>query len=86
MSIEYFNPSLINCEINVDPQVSYIIEDNWFINETGRAPGTEDVFAHQRKGIAGDWKNYFTSQIKDEFKKRFGNPLIQTGYENDTNW
>jgi len=47
------------CEINVDPQVLYyIIENNRFINVTGRAPGMEDVSAHQRKGIAGDWKNY----------------------------
>lgn len=75
------------CEINVDPQVLYyIIENNRFINVTGCAPGMEDVSAHQRKGIAGDWKNYFSSRIKDEFKNRFGSHLIQTEYENDTGW
>ena len=52
----------------------------------GRARGEEDTSAHYRKGIAGDWRNYFTERIKDEFKRRYGDLLISTGYERDDAW
>ena len=52
----------------------------------GRAPGTEDKRSHNRKGVAGDWVEYFTPRIVDEFKNRYGSMLIQLGYESDENW
>jgi len=33
----------------------------------GREKGNEDIKSHYRKGVAGDWKNYFDSDIKDHF-------------------
>jgi len=53
---------------------------------TGRARGEEDITSHQRKGIAGDWRNYFTDRVKDIFKERFGQVLLATGYESDLGW
>jgi Sulfotransferase domain len=53
---------------------------------TGRAPGKEDISSHERKGIAGDWRNYFTDRVKDVFKDRFGLLLLATGYESDPDW
>jgi lipopolysaccharide transport system ATP-binding protein len=52
----------------------------------GRSKGTEDQESHYRKGVAGDWRNYFTPKVTDAFKKRFGDILIAAGYENDQNW
>lgn len=52
----------------------------------GRQRGQEDVAAHVRKGIAGDWRNHFTERVKDEFKKHFGDMLIAAGYEKDDRW
>jgi hypothetical protein len=52
----------------------------------GRSRGQEDVSAHQRKGVAGDWQNHFSDRIKREFKARYGQLLIVTGYERDLNW
>jgi hypothetical protein len=52
----------------------------------GRRRGQEDVSAHERKGIAGDWRNHFTNAMKRRFKERFGSLLIATGYEHDFNW
>ncbi len=63
-----------------------MVKYNTFEVVTGRKQGEEDITAHQRKGIVGDWKNYFSDRVKDEFKKRFGDVLIQTGYEQDLNW
>jgi lipopolysaccharide transport system ATP-binding protein len=52
----------------------------------GRQRGQEDVAAHERKGIAGDWRNHFTDRVKDEFKRRFADILIAAGYEKDDRW
>ncbi len=52
----------------------------------GRTRGEEDTSAHYRKGIAGDWRNYFTEPIKDAFKERYGDLLIKAGYERDNDW
>ena len=34
----------------------------------GRKKGEEDQSSHMRKGISGDWKNYFTPKVEDYFK------------------
>lgn len=39
-----------------------------------------------RKGIKGDWRNYFTEYNKETFKKYAGDTLIKLGYELDLNW
>ena len=39
-----------------------------------------------RKGIIGEWKEYFTEEHKTAFKKSMGTLLIQMGYESDNNW
>jgi hypothetical protein len=75
------------CEISVDRQrLHQVIYNNSFEVISGRQPGQEEVNAHQRKGIAGDWRNYFSHKVKEEFKKRFGDVLIKTGYEKDLKW
>jgi Wzt C-terminal domain len=52
----------------------------------GRSRGSEDISAHERKGVAGDWRKYFTGRIGRAFKSRFGGLLVETGYEQDLNW
>ena len=39
-----------------------------------------------RKGQIGDWKNHFTEEHKELFKKIAGQLLIDLGYESDFNW
>lgn len=63
-----------------------IIIENKFKNVTGREPGIEDILQHNRKGIKGDWKNYFTPEIKELFKQKYGEHLIKAGYEDNLNW
>ena len=46
---------------------------------TGRARGKEDISSHERKGIVGDWRNYFTDRVKGVFKERFGPLLLCDG-------
>lgn len=52
----------------------------------GRQRGIEDISSHQRKAIPGDWRQYFTKEIKQQFKIRFGDLLVATGYEKDDMW
>jgi hypothetical protein len=52
----------------------------------GRPRGEEDVSEHLRKGVAGDWRNYFTEPVKEAFKERWGPLLVSAGYESDLDW
>ena len=52
----------------------------------GRRPGQEDPHHHYRKGVAGDWKHYFTPQVKAAYKEAFGKALIELGYERSLEW
>lgn len=76
-----------HCDLDVDPQVrAEAVERHSFQTRTGRKPGQEDVSAHHRKGIAGDWRNHFTTRVADAFKERYGQLLIDTGYEKSMDW
>jgi hypothetical protein len=39
-----------------------------------------------RKGIVGDWRNYFTEDHRRVFKEVAGDVLIRLGYEKDMDW
>jgi lipopolysaccharide transport system ATP-binding protein len=52
----------------------------------GRARGNESIASHERKGVAGDWRNHFTPRVKRAFNARFGGLLVAAGYEIDLNW
>ncbi|MCC5997012.1 MAG: FkbM family methyltransferase [Oceanicaulis sp.] len=35
---------------------------------------------------SGPWRNHFTSEIRERFKERYGQALIDLGYEEDMDW
>jgi lipopolysaccharide transport system ATP-binding protein len=59
---------------------------NRFEAKAGRKPGDEDVTRHERKGIAGDWRNHFTDALAKAFKARYADLLVATGYEPNDRW
>ena len=63
-----------------------IIVNDFKVLSHGRNNGTVDNLSHYRKGISGDWKNYFNNDIKEKFKKDFPNLLIKLGYEENNEW
>ncbi|NHZ85036.1 MAG: sulfotransferase family 2 domain-containing protein [Planctomycetia bacterium] len=84
---EVFSELLKHCEINLlINEIKTLLKKYSFTNISGRKQGDEDVKHHYRKGIPGDWKNYFTEQQKDIFKNLSGDLLITCGYEKDNNW
>lgn len=63
----------------------------------GRSPTPQQIegLAHRtwspksptfRKGRIGDWRNHFTDEHKEAFKRVAGQHLIALGYENDLDW
>jgi hypothetical protein len=52
----------------------------------GRERGQEDPSSFYRKGVAGDWRNYFSKEDRRVFKEEAGELLIRLGYEEDLDW
>ena len=46
----------------------------------GREAGTEDQHDHYRKGVAGDWRNYFDPSLRRYFREVTGDLLDVLGY------
>jgi hypothetical protein len=68
-------------------KVERIVEQHSFTNlSQGRTQGQENTQSFFRKGIAGDWKNHFSPAMKDLYKQRIGDFLIEYGYEEDLSW
>lgn len=44
------------------------------------------ALSHYRKGLAGDWRNYFTRKHAERFVSVYGDLLVRLGYENDSDW
>jgi hypothetical protein len=83
----FFEQLIDYCQINITrARLHDIVQYNIFEAATGRKRGQEDLNAHLRKGIAGDWRNYFTEKVKLAFKEQYGQILIDTGYEKDLKW
>jgi Sulfotransferase domain len=52
----------------------------------GRKRGVYDKKSHYRKGVSGDWVNYFNSGHKQYFKEKYGELLLKLQYESTNNW
>lgn len=61
-------------------------EATTFEKATGRAAGDQRKTDKARKGISGDWKNYFTQRDGIRFREIAGQQLINYGYEQDHSW
>jgi sulfotransferase family protein len=69
-----------------DEIASKIVEKYSFSKQTGRKPGEEEKSSFLRKGIVGDWENYFDQCSKQAFDHYAGDELIKLGYETDRAW
>jgi hypothetical protein len=47
----------------------------------GREAGVEDQHDHYRKGVSGDWQNYFDDSLRIYFRKVTGDLLDVLGYQ-----
>lgn len=57
-----------------------------FTRLAGRPPGREARGSFLRKGVAGDWQNYFSHESRKVFHALAGPALIAAGYERSSDW
>ena len=73
-----------------DEKIRSAIEANSFAKKAGRKQGEEDKSSFYRKGVSGDWKNYFDDKMKEHFITALGGEwnklLIEMGYESNAKW
>ncbi|MBK7403916.1 MAG: sulfotransferase domain-containing protein [Phycisphaerales bacterium] len=57
-------------------------------SESGTKPGlqSDDHRSDKRKGVVGDWTNYFTESATRWFKEETGETLVALGYEAGAGW
>jgi hypothetical protein len=68
------------------PALAELLREHSFEVQTGRKRGTADINAHLRKGIHGDWKNYFDAELINQFKSVTGDLILRLGYETEAAW
>lgn len=74
-------------QVDKDPELSAACARSaTFEKMTGRARGQNQPLDKARKGVAGDWQNYFTREDARQFQERTGNWLQQLEYEPDLTW
>lgn len=69
-----------------EAELAALVERFSFQAMSGRQPGEEDRSSHQRKGIAGDWRNHFSREAGEVFLAYGGAELVALGYEADDAW
>jgi len=79
---------LISANVKMeDKYLNSVLEQFSFSKfSNGRKKGEEDKSSHFRKGIVGDYKNYYTELHKAIAKKVIGQDLVSLGYEKDLTW
>lgn len=65
---------------------SDIVQNYSFEKLSGRQTGVENTRSFLRKGLVGDWKNYFSLEARERFHQYAGHALIKLGYEADDTW
>jgi len=66
--------------------VRSVVQLHDFRNVTKRERGLADNNEFMRKGIQGDWRNYFSGEAARKFNEYAGHLLIELGYESDPDW
>ncbi|MFC1605840.1 sulfotransferase domain-containing protein [Pseudomonadota bacterium] len=71
-------------------RIKRAIEFHAFKHQSGRESGVEHRSAFLRKGIQGDWRNYFDDDVRQEFKMacngKWNKLVLDLGYETIANW
>lgn len=72
-------------EVNTE-KLKSVVQKFSFENQTKRKKGQENKNSFLRKGISGDWKNYFSEPEIKAFKEYTKDLLLELGYEKDEKW
>jgi hypothetical protein len=86
--VSQFCRALAYLEIDVAPALAEAVVRRYRFERLshGRQAGQADASSHFRKGVVGDWRNYFRPIHVARFKEVAGDALITLGYERDNDW
>lgn len=77
----WFERLLDHCDVALPPgKRRELLARYSFQALSGRQPGQEDVSSKLRKGVAGDWRNYFTPAVQATFAEVTGDLVTYMGY------
>jgi hypothetical protein len=81
-SAEVFKQLFSFCDVGLsEEKIDELIDKYSFKNLSGRHIGNEDKAAHYRKGVPGDWVNYFDKKVMERFKQITGDLVSIMGYD-----
>jgi len=72
--------------IPVERLLGIVYEHDFSRLSGGRQKGEIDPNSHYRRGLHGDWINHFSLEHLQSFKERYGDLVLQYGYESDPDW
>jgi hypothetical protein len=78
--------SLLSNELPSEDIIKRVVSEHSFEKMSGRKAGEENTRSFMRKGVVGDWKNYFNPEARKQFHYYAGDSLVKLGYEVDDNW
>jgi len=87
-NLQVFKGLFLHCDIQIPETELLSILQEYSFNKLsgGRKRGDENKSDHYRKGVPGDWKNYFDDAVVAKFKETTGNLVVQLGFEQNENW
>ena len=68
-------------EIETKKNIDEVVKAYSFETLSKRSPGEESKTSFLRKGISGDWQNYFSQEAIDMFNMFHGEALERLGYD-----
>lgn len=72
-SFEAYRRIFDHCRLQVDDEtLAAVLKRYSFERLSGRSRGSEDVYTHFRKGVAGDWLNHFDDEVMATFREVTG--------------
>ena len=77
---------LVGVEISREEIEAISKDKNFVVASGGRPIDVEDKTSHFRKGIVGDYQNYFSDLHRSVCRFFIGEDLIRLGYEKDYSW
>jgi hypothetical protein len=79
---EAFADMFSHCDIDIPAsKVRQLLSHYSFRRSSGRDLGEEDQRAQYRKGVPGDWRNYFDDNLAAEFAAVTNDLAVELGYE-----
>ena len=70
--------------------IERVVMKHSFESKSGRKPGQEKKDSFLRKGVVGDWRNYFNEEcviaFRNEKEGRWNRLLVEMGYESSLDW